>query len=700
MSKMRVYELAKLLEKTNPEMIDILKGLGVTVKSHMSSIEDEVVKKAEDAVSAAAKPQAPVQEAKAEPAGQKQTSRHEKAPAAPAGEQAAFPTVKVPQTASVADVAAAIGEKAVSAVKLLMAAGFMTPATVRADEKILEVLGQGFKRKFVFGLPEKPQEAAPKQEEKPKPQAPEQKPQAVKNSKPAQKADKKSDKSGNLKLRPPIVTVMGHVDHGKTTLLDYIRKTRVTEKEAGGITQHIGASRVNYNGNTIVFLDTPGHEAFTAMRARGAQVTDIAVLVVAADDGIMPQTIEAIHHAQAANVPIVVAVNKVDKPAAKPERVRQQLSDYGLVPEEWGGDTIMVDVAAKVGTNVDQLLEMLLLVAEMQELKADPAAKPEGTVIEANLDKGKGPVATVIVQNGTLHRGSIIHTKTAWGKIRAMIDDKGRNVNEAGPSMPVEVLGLESVPQPGEKFETLASEREARDIMAENEAERREQDQGKAKRLTLEELYDKMQGDEAPQLNIVLKCDVQGSLEAFHSSIMKMSTDAVSVNIVHEGVGRISESDVMLATASNAIIVGFNVRPDSNAKKIAENEGVQIRLYQVIYDMLDDVKAAMEGMLAPELREHTLGQAEIRDIFRIPKVGSIAGCHVTDGLIRRGKVRLIRDGVVYWSGELASLKHFKEDVHDIKSGNDCGLSFEKFQDFRVGDVVESYEVLQEKKTLE
>jgi translation initiation factor IF-2 len=421
---------------------------------------------------------------------------------------------------------------------------------------------------------------------------------------------------------------------------------------------------------------------------------------VAADDGIMPQTIEAIHHAQAANVPIVVAVNKIDKPSAKPERVRQQLSDYGLIPEEWGGDTVMVDVAAKVGTNVDQLLEMLLLVAEMQELKADPTAKPEGTVIEANLDKGKGPVATIIVQNGTLRRGSIIHTNTAWGKIRAMIDDKGRNVNEAGPSMPVEILGLESVPQPGEKFSTLNSEREARDIMAQNEAERREQDLGKAKRLTLEELYDKMQGGEAPQLNIVLKCDVQGSLEAFHSSIMKMSTDAVSVNIVHEGVGRISESDVMLATASNAIIVGFNVRPDSNAKKIAENEGVQIRLYQVIYDMLDDLKAAMEGMLAPELREHTLGQAEIREIFRVPKVGSIAGCHVTEGLVRRGKVRLIRDGLGYWSGELASLKHFKDDAREIKAGNDCGLSFEKFQDFRVGDMIESYEVLQEKKTLD
>ena len=719
MSKMRVYELAKLLEKTNPEMIDILKGLGVTVKSHMSSIEDDVVKKVEDAMSAAKNADKSKAEKKTKPeaekhavheqkkgAEQKKEAKPEPQPKEPEAHKEQpkeeLPTVTVSAASSVSDVAASIGEKAVSAVKLLMAAGFMTPATARADEQILEVLGKGFKRKFVFGTPEKKEEA-PRQEEKPHSQQPQQqKPQGGKNGgKQEKKAEKKAEGAKDkLKPRPPIVTVMGHVDHGKTTLLDYIRKTRVTEKEAGGITQHIGASRVNYNGNTIVFLDTPGHEAFTAMRARGAQVTDIAILVVAADDGIMPQTIEAIHHAQAANVPIVVAVNKIDKPSAKPERVRQQLSDYGLIPEEWGGDTVMVDVAAKVGTNVDQLLEMLLLVAEMQELKADPTAKPEGTVIEANLDKGKGPVATIIVQNGTLRRGSIIHTNTAWGKIRAMIDDKGRNVNEAGPSMPVEILGLESVPQPGEKFSTLNSEREARDIMAQNEADRREQDLGKAKRLTIEELYDKMQGGEAPQLNIVLKCDVQGSLEAFHASIMKMSTDAVSVNIVHEGVGRISESDVMLATASNAIIVGFNVRPDSNAKKIAENEGVQIRLYQVIYDMLDDLKAAMEGMLAPELREHTLGQAEIRELFRVPKVGSIAGCHVTEGLVRRGKVRLIRDGVVYWSGELASLKHFKDDAREIKAGNDCGLSFEKFQDFRVGDVIESYEVLQEKKTLD
>ncbi|MFA5672168.1 MAG: translation initiation factor IF-2, partial [Synergistaceae bacterium] len=550
----------------------------------------------------------------------------------------------------------------------------------------------------VFGKPEEKETASDKAEAK---TAKKEEKQPVSRKGTKKGKDPAAKDPSDLPFRPPIITVMGHVDHGKTTLLDYIRKTRVTEKEAGGITQHIGASRVNYEGNTLVFLDTPGHEAFTSMRARGAQVTDIAILVVAADDGIMPQTIEAMNHAKAAGVPIVVAVNKIDKPAAKPERVRQQLSDYGLAPEEWGGDTIMVDVGAKTGINVDQLLEMVILVAEMQELKADPNAAPEGTVIEANLDKGKGPVATVIVQNGTLRRGNIIHTETAWGKIRAMIDDSGRNVDSAGPSTPVEILGLENVPQPGEKFSVIGSEREARDIMSHYEFERREMDQSKSKRLTLEELYEKMQTEEVPQLRIVLKTDVQGSLEAFHSSLMKMNTDAVTVNIVHEGVGRISESDVMLASASNAIIVGFNVRPDSNAKKISEAEGVQIRLYQVIYDMLDDVHAAMEGMLAPELRENTLGTAEIREIFRVPKIGNIAGCRVMEGLLRRNaKVRLIRDGVVFWNGELSSLKHFKDDVREIRSGNECGLSFEKFQDFRVGDVIEAYEIVKEKKTLD
>lgn len=672
MSKMRVYELAKLLEKSNTEMVELLGKIGVTVKSHMSSVEDEIVEKIEELFENENKPA--------------------EAPAAEAAPEA-LPEVKVARGASIAQVAEAAGEKSVAAVKVLIMAGLMVPATAPADDKVLELLGESFKKKFVFT-----EEAAAEPEE-------------VKAAMPARpapskKVQKKKKKGGKgveegLVGRPPIVTVMGHVDHGKTTLLDSIRNTRVTEREAGGITQHIGASRVNCNGNVIVFLDTPGHEAFTSMRARGAQVTDIAILVVAADDGIKPQTVEALNHAKAAGVPIVVAINKCDKPEANPDRVRQQLSDHGLIPEEWGGDTIMVEVAAKKGMNIDQLLEMVLLVAEMQELKADKSVDPEGTVIEANLDKGKGPVATVIVQTGTLRRGDIIYTGSAWGKIRAMIDDSGKTINEAGPSTPVEILGLESVPQPGEKFCILSSEREARDLMAENELNRREIEMNKAKRLTLEELYEKMQTEEVPQLSLVLKTDVQGSLEAFHSSLMKMSTEAVSVNIVHEGVGRISESDVMLASASNGIIIGFNVRPDANAKKVAENEGVQIRLYQVIYDVLDDVKAAMEGMLEPEIRENTLGTAEIRDIIRVPKVGNIAGCRVLDGLVRRNaKVRLIRDGVVFWNGDLSSLKHFKDDVREIKAGNECGLSFEKFQDFKIGDVLEFYEIVKEKKTLD
>jgi len=770
MSKIRVYELAKTLNKSNAEMVDIILGVEIKIKSHMSSISTEDAQRVEDMLR--------------EKAAEREKKLAEAA--------AAFPQVVVAKGSSVAEVARAVRESPGNAVKLLMGAGKMTPAAAEADEDILEILGRGFSKKFVFGTPKptpvftpKPAEpvktvvtvpenaaemavkeiAGPEAEEAPaavitagsrgaaaeakkvytetapesvepearfvpKPvktvQAPAQKQAAKRTSpmprpepepaKPKQQEPKKSEsneakkakqlqrviaKGDGLRQRPPIITVMGHVDHGKTTLLDYIRHTRVTEKEAGGITQHIGASRVVHEGHTLVFLDTPGHEAFTSMRARGAQVTDIAILVVAADDGIKPQTIEAMNHAKAAGVPIIVAINKIDKPDAKPDRVRQQLSDYGLVPEEWGGETIMVEVAAKTGTGVDHLLEMVILLAEMLELKADPDVKPEGTVVEANLDKGKGPVATVIVQQGTLRKGNIIYTETSWGKIRAMIDDAGKFIDTAGPSTPVEILGLESVPQPGDVFSIIATEREARDMMSQYNAERREQEQNKAKRLTLEELYEKMQTDEVPQLRIVLKTDVQGSLEAFHASLMKMSVDAVTINIVHEGVGRISESDVMLASASNAVIVGFNVRPDSNARKIADAEGVQVRLYQVIYDMLDDVKAAMEGMLEPELRENTLGLAEIREIFRVPKVGNIAGCRVTEGLIRRSaKVRLIREGVVFWSGELATLKHFKDDVREVKSPNECGLSFEKFQDFRVGDVIEAYEILKEKKSLE
>lgn len=676
MSKIRVYKFAKMFEMSNTEMVALLADIGVSVKSHMSSIDEEVSLLVEEEL--------------------KKRKEEEEKKAVEA--LTTYPVVNINEGASVADVADSIGEKPGSAVKILMSDGLMVPATVAADEKILEILGKGFEKHFVFGKPEEEEVAEDKSDSKTVKKA-EKQTSPKKGSKRGKEAVEKEP--SDLPFRSPIVTVMGHVDHGKTTLLDYIRKTKVTEKEAGGITQHIGAAKVEYEGNTLVFLDTPGHEAFTSMRARGAQVTDIAILVVAADDGIKPQTIEAMNHAKAAGVPIVVAVNKIDKPTAKPERVRQQLSDYGLAPEEWGGDTIMVDVAAKTGKNVDELLEMVILVAEMQELRADPNAEPEGTVIEANLDKGKGSVATVIVQNGTLRRGDIIHTETAWGKIRAMIDDSGSNVDSAGPSTPVEILGLVNVPQPGEKFSVIGSEREARDIMSQYEFERRERDQSKSKRLTLEELYEKMQTEEVPQLSIVLKTDVQGSLEAFHTSLMKMNTDIVTVNLVHEGVGRISESDVMLASASNAIIIGFNVRPDSNAKKIAEVEGVQIRYYQVIYDMLEDVHAAMEGMLAPELRENTLGTAEIREMFRVPKIGNIAGCRVMEGLIRRNaKVRLIREGVVFWNGELSSLKHFKDDVREIRAGNECGLSFEKFQDFHVGDMVEAYEIVKEKKTLD
>lgn len=699
MSKIRIYDLAKMFDKSNTEMVDIIRKMGIEIKSHMSSISTEEAQRVEDSF----KEKAELKEKKK------------------AEEAASFPEVIIAKGASVAEVAKEIGETPGNAVKLLMGSGLMAPATITADEKILDILGRGFSKKFVFGVPAVKTEKTEKIVETPAPEEiaaektltppiiatpveqarPEAKKSEANENKKAKKLKKIVATGDSLLSRPPIITVMGHVDHGKTTLLDNIRKTHVTEKEAGGITQHIGASRVIYDGHTLVFLDTPGHEAFTSMRARGAQVTDIAILVVAADDGLKPQTIEAMNHAKAAGVPILVAINKIDKPEAKPDRVRQQLSDYGLAPEEWGGDTIMVEVAAKTGTNVDQLLEMVILMAEMLELKADPNQKPEGTVIEANLDKGKGPVATVIVQQGTLHKGNIIHTETSWGKIRAMIDDSGNFIDSAEPSTPVEILGLESVPQPGDTFSIIGSEREAREMMSQYETKRREQEQNKAKRLTLEELYEKMQSEEVPQLRIVLKTDVQGSLEAFHSSLMKMSVDAVTINIVHEGVGRISESDVMLASASNAIIIGFNVRPDNNAKKIADSEGVQIRLYQVIYDMLDDVKAAMEGMLAPELRENTLGLAEIREIFRVPKIGNIAGCRVTEGLIRRSaKVRLIRDGVVFWNGELSSLKHFKDDVREVKSPNECGLSFEKFQDFRVGDVIEAYEILKEKKTLE
>ena len=500
--------------------------------------------------------------------------------------------------------------------------------------------------------------------------------------------------------RPPIVTVMGHVDHGKTTLLDYIRETNVTAKEAGGITQHIGASVVEHDGKKIVFLDTPGHEAFTSMRARGAKVTDIVVLIVAADDGVMPQTIEALNHARAANTPIIVAINKIDKPAAKPDRVRQQLADLGLIPENWGGDTIMVDISAKTGQNVDQLLEMILLVAEMHELTADYDANPEGVVIEAELDKGKGAVATVIVQQGTLRRGDVLLFETTWGRVRAMIDHLGRNVNEVTPSMPAEILGLEDVPQPGERFVKVEDEKIAREAVEQYLEKKRHQEMQTAKRASFEELFEQMKKGEKPTLRLILKSDVQGTLEAIKSSLLRLSVEEVGIEIIHEGVGGITESDTMLADASNAIIVGFNVRPDSNARRLAEQKGIEIRLYRTIYDLLDDVKAAVEGMLAPRLKEQILGEAEIRAVFKVPKVGQVAGCYVREGVIRRNaKARVIRDGIVVWEGPLLSLKRFKDDVREVSAGYECGIGLAGFQDLKEGDILEAFEIVEEKRHL-
>lgn len=678
MSKMRVYELAKLLGKSNQELLGLLTDLGIEVKSHMSSIDMETAQLVENTLkedsTADDKPSSDSNDEKIGESSEKGEKETE------------METITIHKSATVGDIASQMGKSPSEVVKVLLDAGFMTPAnTIPSDEALLAI-----EDAFHYDITRADDVSNADDATAP-----------VKAPLDTQvKRNVPTTTAADAKPRPPIVTVMGHVDHGKTTLLDFIRKTRVTEGEAGGITQHIGAYRVNYNGNDIVFLDTPGHEAFTAMRARGASVTDIAILVVAADDGVKPQTLEALNHAKAAGVPIIVAINKVDKPDAKPERVRQQLSDYGLVPEEWGGDAIMVEVAAKVGTGIDQLLEMVLLVAEMSEPTASDTVAPEGIVVEANLDKGKGPVATIIVQQGTLKRGNIIATQTSWGKIRAMLDDTGKPVNLAGPSTPVEILGLENVPMPGETFHLLSSEREARDLVS--DAARKDQDQSKSRnRLTLEELYDQMQTEEIPQLNVVLKCDVQGSLEAFHATLMKMSTDEVRINIIHEGVGRISESDVTLASVSNAIIIGFNVRPDPNAKKLSEAENVQIRLYRVIYDMQEDIKDALEGMLAPTLRENIVGQAEIRAFFKVPKIGKIAGCFVQEGVIRRNtKVRVVRDGVVIWDGNLSGLRHFKEDVREIAAGNECGLSFQGFQDFREGDIVEAYEILSEKKTLD
>jgi len=504
----------------------------------------------------------------------------------------------------------------------------------------------------------------------------------------------------NMKPRAPVVTIMGHVDHGKTSLLDAIRQTNVTDGETGGITQAIGAYHVHINGRDIVFLDTPGHEAFTAMRARGAQVTDIVVLIVAADDGVMNQTVEAIHHAKVAGVPIIVAINKIDKPGADPEKIKQALTEHGLLSEQWGGDTIFCEVSAKKKINIEELLEMILLQADVMELKADPDRPVRGIIIESKLDKGRGPVATVLIQEGTLREGDSFISKTEFGRVRAMINDQGKRIKEAGPSMPVEVIGFSSVPQTGAEFFCVEDEKKARSIADYWTRKAREKELSSLSKVTLEQLYQRIK-EGVKECNVIIKADVQGSIEAISDALIKLSTDDIKLKIIHSSTGAISETDVMLASASQAIIIGFNVRPDARVAEVAQQEGVEIKLYDIIYNVISDVRAAMEGLLEPEYREVVQGRAEVRELFKVPKIGTIAGCYVTDGkIMRSNNLKLVRDGVVIFDGKILSLKRFKDDAREVLAGFECGIGIEGFNDIHSGDIVEAYYTEKLEKKLE
>ena len=499
------------------------------------------------------------------------------------------------------------------------------------------------------------------------------------------------DDPKDLEPRPPVITIMGHVDHGKTTLLDHIRKSRVAEGEFGGITQHIGAYQVSVKGKKITFLDTPGHEAFTAMRARGAMITDIVIIVVAADDGVMPQTREAVDHALAAGVPIIVAVNKIDKPGADPQRIMTEVSELGLMPEEWGGDVPYVNISAKQGIGIDELLETVTVVAELAELKANPKRMAYGSVIEGRLDKGRGPVATLLIQNGTLRSGNPIVVGATYGRVRQLVDDRGREIKAAGPATPVEITGLNDVPEAGDKFMVFETEKEARHVGEERAQKKIEEERNSTSAMSLDDLFSQMKSGEVVDLNIIVKADVNGTAEAVKSSLEKIDVEGARVNVIRSTVGAISESDILLASASKAIIYGFNVRPDANVRRKADEEGVEIRLHQVIYKMVEEIEAAMKGMLAPEMEEVVTGQAEIRHIYKVSKVGNIAGCYVTDGSIKRDcGIRLIREGIIVYEGKLASLKRFKDDAKEVNQGYECGLTIENYNDIKEGDIFEGY----------
>jgi translation initiation factor IF-2 len=686
MAKPRVHEVAKDLGLSSKEVLAHLKKIGQEVKSHASTIDEDLAArvKAELGNGTAAAPKKTTKKSAAGAGAPSRASERVEKPSAPAeassapapssapAEAAAAPTgpaVKVHRGITVKDLAEKLQKSPAEIVKILMGLGEMvTVAQSMSDEAVL-LIGEELGVEL--------QVVDPEEEE------------ALEEA----MAEAGEDK-GKLVPRPPVVTVMGHVDHGKTAILDAIRRTNVAGGEAGGITQHIGAYQVSVDGRQVTFIDTPGHEAFTAMRARGAQVTDIAVLVVAADDGVMPQTVEAIDHARAAEVPIVVAVNKVDKPEADPVRVRQQLSDQGLMPEEWGGETVFVDVSAKQRTNLEQLLEMILLTSDIQlDLKANPDAPARGVVIEAHLDKGRGPVASVLVKRGTLYQGDALVAGAAWGRVRALQDENGNRVDEAKPGQPVQVLGWQSVPEAGDDFRSLDDEREARHIAQEREQHRRAADLVEQRKVSLSTLLAQTREGEVPELNLLLKADAQGSVEALEDQLAKLDQTLVKVTVLRKGAGAITENDVTLAQASNAIIIGFNVVPNAQARQLAEKEGVDIRTYRVIYQAVQEIENAAKGLLGPEIKEVSLGQAEVRATFRVPKLGVVAGCMVTDGVVRRNsKARLVRDGTVVYETTVASLRRFKDDAREVAAGFECGIGLEGFQDIKEGDIIQAFEV--------
>jgi translation initiation factor IF-2 len=698
LSKIRVYELAKELGISSKNLISLLKDeFNIEVKNHMSVIEDEDAQLIKELYAEAPKDDTAMDISKdnkdniEEKYGELQEEviknktktkkikgKNEDEEIETYNEQTeekAKPDILIEmnETITVKEFADKLGKPYTEVIKQLIFMGVMAGMNQEIDFQTAKKLGEKFEAVVVKKEQNLELEVVEAEEE-----------------------DEDNDK-GSVK-RPPVVTVMGHVDHGKTSLLDAIRKSKVASTEAGGITQHIGAYTVNINGEKITFLDTPGHEAFTSMRARGAQITDIVVLVVAADDGIMPQTEEAINHCRAANVPMIVAINKMDRPGANPDRVKQQLSEKGLIAEDWGGDTIVVPVSAHTREGIDSLLEMILLTAEMEELKANPKRKAKGTVIEAKLDKGRGSVASLLVQNGTLRVGDSIIVGSTYGRIRAMFDDKGKKIKSAGPSIPVEILGLSEVPSAGDRFHVVKDEKTARDMADKRKDKERSEYLQSTHKVSLEDLYSQIKEGKIKELNIIVKADVQGSVEAVRQSLEKLSTEEIKVRVIHGGVGAITETDVTLANASNAIIIGFNVRPDTNAIAAAEKENVDVKTYRVIYNAIEDIKAAMIGMLEPDYKEVILGRAEVRKTYKISNVGTVAGCYVLDGKItRNSSVRVIRDGIVINESILSSLKRFKDDIKEAAAGYECGIMIEKFNDIKEGDIIEAYTMEEIKK---